>query len=423
MVQRQIVRKHMMLKIKKGILLRENYSKETSAQIYYVRCHYNFLMGFFMNKAQSRWIMENLFKYIKEKLNFDVSKKLLRHISSDKINFLGFEIHWIPVCTSKQFTNKKLEVYKRHQNKNFREGVRDYMQFLKAVEWMSRETIMGVVVNKILSQTHIIAEKELKKRIAGLVPQEYWFYYGSKSDQKMELALKIRYEDQYFKLHKWINAKKGLLNSRKPIRLIRVKGENWLNGNQKLMELKHERFYSLKLHCVTTNVAKMESISALKILFPKPQVIAEFKRKNVLNSQGAPGVMALKTILSDIAIICWYSRISKRLLSYYGCITSFNDLRHLVNSILRYSLLGTIRVKYSKSMSWVTSHFGFDPKVKSKNKWSIHFPSLVWINSRRKKYATQAWGRQNLDFMRNTNLLYLNQMGIMLDSFKCKSLH
>ena len=41
-------------------------------------------------------------------------------------------------------------------------------------------------------------------------------------------------------------------------------------------------------------------------------------------------------------------------------------------------------------MSWVISHVGFDPKVKLKNQLSITFPSLEWINSRRKKYITQA---------------------------------
>lgn len=132
--QRQMIKEHMMLKIKKGILLRENHSKSPLAQIYHVRCDSNFLMGFFMNKVQSRWIMEDLLKYAKEKLNLDSPKKVLRHISSDKVTFLGFEIHRIPVGTLKRFTNKRLEVYKRNQNKTYREGVRDYMQFLKAVE-------------------------------------------------------------------------------------------------------------------------------------------------------------------------------------------------------------------------------------------------------------------------------------------------
>ena len=109
----------------------------------------------------------------KEKLNVDVPKKLLRHISSDKTQFLGFEIHRISAGILKQSINKNLEVYKRHQNKNFREGVRDYIQFLKAVEWINRETLMGVAVKKIISQKHILAEKKLKKRITRLIPQEY----------------------------------------------------------------------------------------------------------------------------------------------------------------------------------------------------------------------------------------------------------
>ena len=124
----------------------------------------------------------------------------------------------------------------------------------------------------------------------------------------MELALKIRYENQYFRLHKWINTKKGYLNSRKTIRFIRVIEKNQSDGNKKVTELKSKRLYPLKLQCITTNPAKIsfgiESTLALKISFSKEQVIAEFKRKSVLNSQGAPGIVGLKTILSDIAIIC-----------------------------------------------------------------------------------------------------------------------
>lgn len=421
--QRQAIKKLRMLKIKNGLLLCENHLRETSVQIYHVRCNYSFLMGFFMNKAQSRWVMEDLSKYIKKKLNLDVSKNLLRHISSDKIKFLGFDIRRISVGTLKQFTDKKLEVYKRHQNKSYREGVRDYMQFLKAVEWVSRETVMSVAVNKIAPQKHIIIKKELKENFAGSVPQEYWFYDGSKLDQKMELALKVRYEDQYFQLHRWINTKQSFLNSLNTIRLTRVMEQNRSNGYKKALKSKYERFYPLKLQCVTADAAKIESIFELKILFPKEKVTAEFRRKNVLNFQGASGIVALRIFLSDIAIICWYSRICKRLLSYYGCIACFSGLRHQVNSILRYSLFGTIRVKYNKSMSWVISHFGFDPKVKSNNKLSISFPSIEWLNSRKKKYVTQAWGRQNLDFMRNSNILYLNKRGTLLDSFKSKSLY
>ena len=125
-----------MLQIKKknGILLRENRLEELSVQIYHVRFNYNFLVGFSMSKDQSRRIIENLSKYIKDKLNVDVPKKRLRDIYSDKIKFLGFDIHRISVGLSKPFQNKKLEVRKRHQNKHLKEGVRDYIRFLKAVE-------------------------------------------------------------------------------------------------------------------------------------------------------------------------------------------------------------------------------------------------------------------------------------------------
>ena len=123
----------------------------------------------------------------------------------------------------------------------------------------------------------------------------------------MALALKIRYEDQYFRLYKWINTKKGFLQLRETIRFVRVLKKNYPDGDTKVTELKYKRLYPLKLQCVTTNSAKIsfevDPALALKILLSKEQVIAEFKRKSVLNSQGVPGIIRLKTILSDIAII------------------------------------------------------------------------------------------------------------------------
>jgi hypothetical protein len=120
--------------LKRKTILRENFSERMSMQVYYVRCNFNFLMGFLMNKARSRQIVQNVYRYIKDKLKFDITQKLLKCAFSDKIKFLGFEIQQISVETSKYCRNKKLEVYKRHQNTKFRKGVQDYAQFLKTVE-------------------------------------------------------------------------------------------------------------------------------------------------------------------------------------------------------------------------------------------------------------------------------------------------
>lgn len=124
----------------------------------------------------------------------------------------------------------------------------------------------------------------------------------------MELALKVRYEDQYFRLHKWINMKKAFFYPSETIRFMRVAGKNQSDGNTKVTKLECKRIYPLKLQCVTINSDKIsfgvESILTLKVLSFKERVIAEFKRKSILNSQGVPGFVRLKTILSDTAIIC-----------------------------------------------------------------------------------------------------------------------
>lgn len=132
--KRPIMGKHTILKRKNGIVLRENSLEKMFIQVYYVRCNCNSLMGFFMNKAQSRRIIKDLHQYLRYKLKFDVSKNLLRYIFSDKIQFLGFEIQRTPLGTFKHLKNKKWEVYRRHQNTNFKEEARDHVRFLKAVE-------------------------------------------------------------------------------------------------------------------------------------------------------------------------------------------------------------------------------------------------------------------------------------------------
>jgi hypothetical protein len=79
--------------------------------------------------------------------------------------------------------------------------------------------------------------------------------------------------------------------------------------NQKLIKLKHQKVYSLKLKLQLTkqNLMKFNSssafISTLQLFFSKKQAIAEFKRKNILNYQSMPCFVKLKAILSDVAII------------------------------------------------------------------------------------------------------------------------
>lgn len=70
-----MMQKHKVLEIKNVILLPENRTEELPVQVYHVRFNYNFLIGFLMNKTQSRRIMEDLYKYIQDKLNFDAPKK------------------------------------------------------------------------------------------------------------------------------------------------------------------------------------------------------------------------------------------------------------------------------------------------------------------------------------------------------------
>lgn len=408
---------------------RETHFEKISIRANYVRYNDSFLIGFLMNKAQSMLIMENLYKHIKYKLRFDVSKKALKYIFSDEIEFLGFDIKRMPLNRLKYFKNKKLEIYKRHQNKHLNKRAWNYIKFLKAAEWMGREAIISTVIKQITSQKCFFVEKGLREVIVRLVPQKGFFYYKRKPHKKIELALKIRYDDQYLKLNKWINTQQGLLTLSKKIQLTKIVQKNLPNKlrhvSKKVIELKYEKGYLLKFKLLKTNSIKIncitEPISMFTIVPSKKQVLEEFKRKSVLNSQGIPIFAVENTFLSDIAIISWYSKISKRLLSYYGCIDNFNDLRHQVNWTLRYSLFKTIGAKYNKSIGWVISHFGFDSKVTLKNQLITNFPSSRWVNSRKKKYLIQAWGKKNTSFLRNSHLLYLNQTGVWLDNLKYKN--
>jgi Type II intron maturase len=386
-------------------------------------------MGFSISKAQIRRVTESLDTYLKNKLKFDVSKRLLSYTCSNKIKFLGFDIQRTPSGGLKCFKNKKLETYKRYQKKNVRKKAQNCIPLLKAAEWMGREAIVGAVIKKIAFHRYTLSEKELKEKITKLVPQEHWFYYRRKSNKKMELALKMRYDEQFFKLAKWIHAEQNVLNLRNRIKLTKVLDTNFedkrMHEHNNVTKLKYEKVYLSKLQWLEKNsmgiTSDLELASMLKILSYKKQILKEFRRKGVLNPRGVPDFVIWKTILSDVAIVRWYSIIGRRLLSYYGCLNSFNDINYQVNRILRYSLFETIGVKYNKSVQWIIFHFGYDPKIRWKNQFVINFPSLKWINSRWKKYRIQALGWQSLGLMSNSNLLCLSQTGIVLNSCRRNS--
>lgn len=418
-------------KFDKGVVLEQNYWEKKFTAVCCIRYNYDFLIGFFMNKVQSGWIIKNINQYLKNKLKFDNTNKLIKYIFNDKLKFLGFEIRLTSITKLKHFKNKQLEIYKRHRSSVFRKRAYDYTQFLKVVEWMGREAVIGTVMNSTLFQKNIFADRRLQKRVVFLAPQEYWFYYKHKLNKKIDLAFKLRYKDSYLRLNRWVNSKQSLLNLSKNAECVKVSKKNhddrFERIRQKLIKLKYEGGYPLrlKLKLIKKNSIKLnyssELVSTLQIFFPKKQVIAEFKRKSVLNSQGMPCSSRLKVMLSDIAIIRWYSKIGRRLISYYGCIYTSNDFKYQVSWILRYSLFRTIGVKYNKSMSWVIDQFGFDPKVISKNQLIVSFPSLEWIHFRRKKYMTQTWGKQNSDAIPHYNLLCLNQTGVLLNNLKYQS--
>lgn len=206
---------------------------------------------------------------------------------------------------------------------------------------MGREAIIGTVMNSTLFQKNIFADKRLQKRVVLLAPQEYWFYYKYKLNKKIDLAFKTRYKDSYLRLNRWVNAKRSLLNLSKNAEFVKVLNKNHEDRfdriKQKLIKLKYEGVYPLrlKLKLIKKNLIKFncsnEFVSTLQIFFPKKRVVAEFKRKSVLNSRGMPCFSRLKAMLSDIAIIRWYSKIGRRLLSYYGCIYTPNDFKYQVS--------------------------------------------------------------------------------------------
>jgi hypothetical protein len=78
--------------------------------------------------------MKNIIKFIKDDLKLKIFKTTLKHIISDKLLFLGFDIQMILSKKSNYFKDKKFKTYKKHKNIILKKGAQEYEKFLKMIE-------------------------------------------------------------------------------------------------------------------------------------------------------------------------------------------------------------------------------------------------------------------------------------------------
>lgn len=139
------------------------------------------------------------------------------HLRGDSIQFLGFAIQKIPSKTLKDSANKKVETFKRRQNRIFEKSVQEYRRFLKIMEWFGRKAIAAAIYEKTAQQRRVFEKKTLKEIIVSKVPRKNWFYYGHRLNTKRGLVFKFCYENQEHKLKRWVNVKQNLLFSRESV--------------------------------------------------------------------------------------------------------------------------------------------------------------------------------------------------------------
>lgn len=406
--------------------------KHMLSRVYYVRYNCNFLMGFFSTKTQSKLVLESTHGFIKNSLKLDLSAKLLVHMSSDSIQFLGFAIQRTSMNTLKYSANKKAETFKRCQNRILGESVQEYRKFLKIMEWLGRKAVAAMICEKPVLWRHVL-KKKLKETVISRVPRKNWFYYGHRLNIKMNSVFRFCYENKERKLKKLANAPRNLLFSRESLEWRKVLGKNQINrlynSNKKIKQfltkslgLECDKTFFFKLQLKNKSFTHTQLAQVLHIFPFKKQIIVEFKRKKIINLKEMPGILKSKMILSDCEIMYWYSVIGKRLFSYYSYVDSFHDIKRCINWNLKYSLFATIGAKYKKSMSWTAHHFGFYPKVICTNKVVIHFPSLKWVDLGRKKVVIQVWSHSNLNSIFKRHLFLLNRVGVLLENKSFKSM-
>ena len=381
-----------------------------SIKINYVRYADDTLFGLNMDKSLAKKIIESIRMFIKSDLHLDcqtdISKSKLCHGVSELTTFLGFKIGLYPTnySTKSQNLTRFYKLKANLKRKRILESEKYFKMQENILSKFHREVINSIarIGQTLVKKSQIKAAYDhrvkvkvlqaLKNSLSNIESQilnSSFSLNSSKKDTKnfetpFFFAEQKRLNLLKFTTIKWIERAKDLATERDLEELMLVVGSflspEFVKAREvylKELDLISSRDFSEKviknlLKNARSSQAKAAVLNSVKvnkrsvrILFPKNNFLKKLRVLGIVNKVIiSPTGARFLTPLNDYEIVNWYSLKASSIWNYYSCADNIWDLKQVLNWILRYSLLGTLAMKYKSSVKQIIQKYSKAPCIK-----------------------------------------------------------
>lgn len=403
--------------IEKEIKVDKN-NVERYYKMYSIRYADNLLIGLKSKKNTVYDFTERLTKFLKNDLHFEIKNTVLKRAKSNYVSFLGFSISVV----LKKFKNieysRKLNAIIKMRNRIKARKTNFYKKYINYVEKNVKLKITQEMIGlrQHLKKSHLSMTKinkffktEFKRLIIAMVGN--WVY-----DMKTKLPDKVTFKKELLTeinlIEKLQKNNQHILNGCIKRYLVGLKEIsplpkeirkklNELNeliefySSESRLEIDIKKIYASRKNIenksvmkrkTTFNAAQLATEHSIFIRISIVRILEWLREWNIIKKKNSsPKAVTSIIRFHDIAIIDWFTSKAKGLLHYYKTADNFMDLKRIINYHMNYSLLHTLAAKHRKTLFYITTNFGFNPRLYMKSqkelKVTAQFPSTTKVNS------------------------------------------
>lgn len=214
--------------------------------------------------------------------------------------------------------------------------------------------------------------------------------------------------------------------------------ENLIRSLKKAFQFTSEKSFNLQSgnnsfsrHSVNFLIRPKKNLSKVVVFAPTNVILTLLQHRGVIGKSFSPISCSQLVFQSEPDIIEWFSCVALGLLSFYGCVDNFYEIKKIVMWQLKYSLFATLGQKYKKNIVWAIRKFGkIQPKIIVDDKVVSTFFAGSWAHFWVKKFKVSSCEfRDVVSLIQLKKCKYslavssLNKCAIKLCAFKADNVH
>lgn len=306
--------------------------------------------------------------FLKSDLQLNVMDSKIRHACSENTPFLGFFLR--RYSDPMVLKNNSFEKFCRLKARIYRRHLLEHQRYLTLIEHLSQKAIREFALLSGDTSTYRLNKVGFNNLFIESLKKAPWFEKNFKLINKpLNKVLLNKNKELSFRLEKWLNSCLALAGSVELLEFSKLIGgdvgsdilnfrenlirslkkafqpmleKNFCSKRMKNASPRHQGFYSIKLG---------KNLTKVKIIAPTNVILVLLRHKGVVGTNFFPISCTQLISQSESDIIEWFSCVAKSLLSFYSCVSNFDEIKKIVKWQLKYSLFATLGQKYNKSIA------------------------------------------------------------------------